>query len=369
MTSHPQIGPRILGLVCGDPATVLSGVARHLFDALDRRFPVVDRVDYGVRRLSRCVLAARTYHPRRADWRAAFYSSLIAHRALERTLMARAESIECEFDLALQVHGWVTGQPRPYALFLDQTRLMADRGWPGWIALPSTDRIDLLALERRMYAEAAHIFVMGGPARDSLLGDYEISAERVTIVGGGPILDAMPVEEPLAQTPTVLFIGRDFERKGGPQLLEAFCGVRAEIPGATLHLVGVEHRIEAPGVVVHGKITDRARLAEMYRSARVFCLPSRYEPYGLVLLEAMSHGVPCVGTRVQAVPEILGHGSRGRLVEPGEVRQLTAALTSLLLDRQAAQKLGLAGRRAIETELNWDRVATRMAPAILRGAR
>ena len=105
-------------------------------------------------------------------------------------------------------------------------------------------------------------------------------------------------------------------------------------------------------------------LAALYPAARVFCLPSLYEPYGLVLLEAMAHGRPCVGTTVQAIPEILHDGRAGLLVEPGDPDALAQALVALLFNDALARSLGAAGRRFVESELNWDRVAERMAPAM-----
>jgi glycosyltransferase involved in cell wall biosynthesis len=361
--------PRILGLVGGDPATALSGVARRLFDAIDKRFPVVDRVNYEPSGLHRLALAARTLRPSRSAWRAGFYTSLAAHRTLERALAARTDHFDGQFDLALQVHGWVTGQPRPYALLVDQTRLMADHGWPGWLALRDGERSELLALEHRMYHEADHVFVMSEAARGSVVDAYGVEPGRVTVVGGGPNFDRLPAPTVPAPVPTILFVGRDFERKGGDCLIRAFERVRGQIPDAMLHIVGVDRRFGVPGVVVHGKVRDRERLAALYRDAGVFCLPALYEPYGLVLLEAMAHGIPCVGTEVQAIPEILDHGHAGLLVAPGDPEALGRALVALLTDNHLASRLGAAGRRFVERELTWDRVAERMAPTIGGAAR
>lgn len=361
--------PRIVGLVGGDPATVLSGVPRHLFDALDRRFQVVERIDFGPHGTHRLMLAARSFRPSRTAWRAGFNTSLATHRALERTLAKRTQRLGNNFDLAIQVHGWVVGQPAPYALFVDQTRLMADRGWPGWLALRHRERSELLALERRMYEEASHVFVMGGAARASVVEEYGIDPGRVTVVGGGPLFDRLPPDGEPAHERTIMFIGRDFERKGGECLLQAFERVRRELPDATLHVVGINRRFGLPGVVVHGQVWDRGRLSELYSNTRAFCLPSLYEPYGLVLLEAMAHGVPCVGTTVQAMPEILDHGRAGMLVDPGDPVVLADALVELLVDDELAGRLGAAGRRFVESELTWDRVVERMAPAITGSAR
>jgi starch synthase len=362
-------GLRILGLVEGESVTALSGVARYLFDALDKRFKVVGRLDYAPHGIVRIGLGAATFRPSREAWRARFHTSRLAHRVLSRTLQRRLTHVEASFDLALQVHGWTSNQPRPYALFVDQTRLMAERGWPDWLPFTPGERDELLSLEGEMYRKADHVFVMGSEARDSLIGDYQVDSARITVVGGGLPFESLPPAEGLSLEPTILFVGRDFDRKGGDVLLRAFELVRREVAGAKLHLVGAPGRFQQPGVVSHGKVSDRAGLSELYRRARAFCLPSRYEPYGLVLIEAMAHGVPCVGTTVQAIPEILDAGKAGLLVAPGDPAALAAALVRLLVDDRLAEKIGAAGRRRVERDLTWNHVADRMAPVLAAAPR
>jgi glycosyltransferase involved in cell wall biosynthesis len=354
---------RILGLVEGDPDTALSGVARHLLDALDRRFNVVARVDFGMHGAQRAGVAAATFRLRRASWRARFHTSRLSHRVLSRNMRRRAQSAT-DFEVALQVHGWVSGQPRPYAIYIDQTRLMAERGWPEWMPFSPREREDLLRLERSMYAEAAHLFVMGEPARESLGGDYDVEGARISVVGGGLPYDDPPAPEKLTDDPSILFIGRDFERKGGEVLLEAFDLVRRQVPGATLSLVGAPRDFGVPGVTSRGKVRDRQELADLYRRARAFCLPSLYEPYGLVLIEAMAHGIPCVGSAVQSIPEILDQGGAGLVVPPGDVTALAEALISLLTDDELAGSLAANGPRWVAECLTWDHVAARIAAAL-----
>lgn len=343
----------------------MSGVAHFLFEAIDRRFPVVERLDYAPRGIERLALAATTFRPSRSRWRARFHTSGLAHRSLSRTLRRRLAEVDQDFDLALQVHGWAGGQPKPYALFIDQTRLMSERGWPQWLPLARHERSRLLTLERAMYHEAFHVFVMGEPTRESLLADYDVDPSCVTVTGGGLNLEALPAPSGPAGDPALLFVGRDFERKGGDDLLGAFRRVREQVPDAALHIVGVEDRFEVPGVVNHGKIS-RERLGELYRSARLVCVPSRYEPYGFVLVEAMAYGVPCIGTTVQSIPDILGGGQGGLLVPPGDPDQLADAAIRLLRDDDLARTLGSAGRQWMEDNLTWDRVVERMSPALSR---
>ena len=113
-----------------------------------------------------------------------------------------------------------------------------------------------------------------------------------------------------------------------------------------------------------GRSRAATSLQELYRGARVFCLPSVYEPYGLVLIEAMAHGVPCVGTAVQSIPEILDGGRAGALVPPRDPEALAEAMLSVLTDDALAGRLGSAGRRRVTEALTWDHVAERMAPAL-----
>jgi glycosyltransferase involved in cell wall biosynthesis len=352
---------RILGLVEGDDRATMSGVGGYLLDALARRFAVVARLDYSPHGGERLALAAATFRPTRAAWRARFHTSPAAHRSLSRALSQRLRGDLPEFDVALQVHGWVAGQPRPYTLYIDQTRLMAERGWPAWIPLTPRERPSVLERERTMYAGAAHIFTMGEPARESLEVDYGVEPASITVVGGGLNLPSLPAPRQLPAQPSILFVGRDFERKGGDCLLRAFELVRRRVPDAELHIVGVPRRFLGPGVISHGRLADRGSLARLYRSTRVFVMPSRYEPWGLVFPEAMAHGMPCIGSEVQSIPEILGFGEAGVLVMPDDAEGLANALERLLTDDQLAERIGSAGRRRVERCYTWEHVAARIA--------
>ena len=177
-------------------------------------------------------------------------------------------------------------------------------------------------MDQAQLSSALHVFTAAQQVADHVTGDYDIPADRVTAIGGGlnyP-LSAIPDRVPSLQ-PTILFVGHDFERKGGDVLVKAFQRVRAAIPDARLLLVGRGAHLRGnyadlqgnhPGVTVLGEIEDRHQLSALYRTATVFCLPARFEPFGLVLLEAMAHGVPCVASRVGGIPQILANGPRAR---------------------------------------------------------
>jgi len=101
---------------------------------------------------------------------------------------------------------------------------------------------------------------------------------------------------------------------------------------------------------------SRRDLADRYRRAAIFCLPSRQEGFGIVFLEAMAHARPIVAARAAAVPETVSDGEVGFLAEPNDPDAFARGLTALLVDRDLRRRMGEAGRRRVE-DYRADRVA------------
>jgi glycosyltransferase involved in cell wall biosynthesis len=100
----------------------------------------------------------------------------------------------------------------------------------------------------------------------------------------------------------------------------------------------------------------------------VFALPTLREPFGLAYLDAMACGVACVGTALEAVPEIVRDGETGLLVPPGDAGALAAALERLLGDPARARAMGACGRERVLARFRWDLVAERLERALLEAA-
>jgi len=161
----------------------------------------------------------------------------------------------------------------------------------------------------------------------------------------------------------LLIVGRlaSGERyKGHDELLAAMPSLLASHPETRLVVAGDgddRPRLEA-AAAAHG-LADRvlfagfvgeATLAELYRRAAAFVMPSRGDGFGLVYLEAMRAGLPVVAARGGAAEEVVADGTTGLLVDPASPEELTAALSRLLADPPLAARLGAAGgRRARET--------------------
>lgn len=125
--------------------------------------------------------------------------------------------------------------------------------------------------------------------------------------------------------PEVLFVGRWEPRKGVDVMMQAWPDVVAAIPHARLHLVGIgqPQGLAGPGIQAHGQL-----LPEQLASLRQFCkiqvVPSRFESFGLVILEAWAAGLVPVVSSGGALPEVVGEG--GMVVPPGCPRELSRAL-------------------------------------------
>lgn len=164
----------------------------------------------------------------------------------------------------------------------------------------------------------------------------------------------------------VLFVGRLVAQKGVENLLRAFGAVLRRCPESRLVLAGDgELELYLGRVARHLGFPDRvqfvgwqtgAALVELYQRARVVVIPSLYEPFGLVALEAMACGRPVVASRIGGLEEVLGDGVEGYLVELGDHLELARRLARLILDRELRERMGAAARRRA-TGFGWNRVA------------
>ncbi len=196
-------------------------------------------------------------------------------------------------------------------------------------------------------------------------------APRVHVVpeAADPELDAVGAAaseaEARSRPPTVLYVGRRDPYKNLVGLIRAFARLRQRLPEARLVVVGPddprypEPEREAVALGVAEAVEWRGyasgpELAEAYRSAGVFALPSLYEGFGLTVLEAMSCGVPVVISNRASLPEVAGDAAL--YAEPDRPDELAAALALVLTDRDLADELR---RRGFERarQFSWLRAA------------
>lgn len=158
----------------------------------------------------------------------------------------------------------------------------------------------------------------------------------------------------------ILCVGRLVPVKGQHVLLDAATELSRRGHKIKLTFVGdgpdrkrLEHHAEQQllNVEFTGSV-GQDRVAQLYGEADIFCLPSFCEGVPVVLMEAMSSGVPVVTTRIMGVPELVDDQLSGLLVPPGDGHALTQALERLILDPAYAAALAERGRRKVAAEFN-----------------
>ena len=176
-----------------------------------------------------------------------------------------------------------------------------------------------------------------------------------------PAEAGIPPEAPLA-----LAVGRLIAQKDHATLLRAFALVRERQPDARLAILGsgpleAETRALADSLGLGSAVTlpGRTEIGDWLERADVFVHTSRWEGFGIVLLEAMLAGLPVVATRVSAVPEVVVPGETGALVEAGDVDGVARELATLLGDADLRALWGAAGRERARTEFSVARMAER----------
>jgi glycosyltransferase involved in cell wall biosynthesis len=179
-----------------------------------------------------------------------------------------------------------------------------------------------------------------------------------------------------ADVPLVLAIGRLIEQKDHATLLSAFARARERHPAARLAILGwgpleraTRERARMLGLDEAVTLPGRVEPSAWLTRADVFAHSSRWEGFGIVLLEAMLASLPIVATRASAVPEVVVDGATGLLVEPGDAAAMASALATLLEDPGRAAELGAAGRRRAHEEFSVARMTERTLAVYERATR
>jgi glycosyltransferase involved in cell wall biosynthesis len=358
-----------IGSGSGTPASLASGLR-----SLGHR---VTTADVDIRGATRAAVAAATWSPNKRRWVAQYHLAQVAFAARSRNAV-RATARAGKVDAVLQYGATFSTVDAgiPVFLFCDSNTLFSATEPASWgSALSAAGLRGAVALERALYGRSAAIFTMSQYIARSFIEDFLVPPDRVLAVGAGPNIDPMSLagiaRDPQANggAPTILFIGREFERKGGDVLLEAFGIVRRTHPEARLIIVGPRDRVAVPegaewlGFLDRTAPADWAVLRNAFERATVFTLPSRHEPFGLVVLEAMYAGLPVVATRIGALAEMVDDTRTGLLVAPGDAGDLASAVLRVSQGHQAFT-MGLAGRERAQRTYSWQRVTEAIGSVI-----
>ena len=352
-----MLGHRAFAGLMHDITALVPGLeARHL--DLSRDLTVADRL---IRRLFSVRLTPRTGPAANLDlrrWREELNVGLLAARRIAAA--ARQHSFDVlHFHTQATAYASLARMKRtPAIVSLDCTQRLASLEASSRLAR-ATYQANIVHDGRVFRAAAAIVSTSEWAARD-VAAVYPDCASKVSVLPFPVDVDAFSgswIAERAARArtgngyrPRVLFVGGDFPRKGGPDLLEAwreggFAG-RADLDVVTdwpLRAAAMP-----PGAQVIAGITPYTdRWRELWRRADLFVMPARHEAFGIVYEEAGASGIPAIGSGINAIPEIIQHELTGLLVPPGDRESLVRALRTLVDSPALRERMGCAARQYV----------------------
>lgn len=223
-------------------------------------------------------------------------------------------------------------------------------------------------LEKETYLKADKVFVMGPHVRTSLIDFYGLDPKKVVAVGGGSNITTKLNKNPEFREKSykdrvLLFVGRDFKRKGGGDLLQAFEIVKKKFKDAKLTIVGCRPKVKIDGVEVVGELNPD-QLEKYYEKAQVFVMPSLFEPWGNVWIEAMTYQLSCIGTNVGSIPYIVEDGKTGFIVQPKNPKEIAERLIYLFENPHIMEQFGRGGFLRAIKNFTWEKVVDTIAKEI-----
>lgn len=353
-----------------------SGLGVFVGDALRDAGCRVDSINAAGSKWQKIWPVMRSWHwNREAMWKARWENLVFSSWAWDRNTRRIGHKLEKAGALTRPI--LVVGKeyyphPKfreiPYMVFIHTNMRCCLREAKPWVP-PRQDVERFLERETNLYRHAARVFVGARYLEESVVREYGVDPGRVSVIGGGAhsYFEQHPVENvPDRFSGKLIFVGWDFGLKGGKYLLEAFAMVRRNLPEIELVIVGPDASqwVEQPGVRWLGAVSSKQKLLDLYRESDMFVMPSLCDSFGFVFLEAMTQGLPCIGTDINAMPEIIEHEKTGYIVPHRDPDALAAAILRYYEDPGNRARMGTAALSRVRSHYTWTRVAQSIIKSI-----
>ena len=213
------------------------------------------------------------------------------------------------------------------------------------------------AREEQFLRGASAVFVMGPSTTDALVDMYRLDPSKVHLVGAGPGSATGEIGRETRPPTKILFVGTNWNLKGGPDVVAAFAGIREEFDGVELILVGSDPGPEPlpSGVRGRGRVPAE-EMPRLFAEADMFVVPTYMEALGYSLLEALMHGLPAIGSTVGNQAWLIGEA--GLTVEAGNRREIQEAMVSMLEDHADFKRRAIDRAEELRRTMTWERVAS-----------
>jgi len=250
----------------------------------------------------------------------------------------------------------------PTMIDLDSTPLQIDQ-MEAYTAKRDPKLIEVLKFQlfRNMLHSATLLQPWSRWAKQSIIDDYGVPAEKIVVNPPGVNLHywqprsdarAKATDRPLR----ILFVGGDFLRKGGNQLLAWY---RTQDPAHyELHVVTREPVDPRPGLhIYHNMQPNSEELLRLYQQSDLFILPSLGECFGIATVEAMAAGLPVIASDVGGTADIIEPGRNGYIVPAGSVAEIGHAVSAISRDPNLRHSMGIQSRQMAEERFDLEKNA------------
>lgn len=221
--------------------------------------------------------------------------------------------------------------------------------------------------QRHFYENCTGVFCMGHWLQNFLISEG-MPADKVIYAGGGINVDSNLIKPKEKTNRKILFVGKDFKRKGGYVTYEAFRALREQGVNVELYVAGpANDPITSPieGYHFEGQVAFD-KVAELFNKCDVFCMPSYFEAYGLVFIEALTFGLPCIGRNCYEMPYFIEEGKTGLLLKEDHPQELAGLMMKILQDDSFKKNVQSRHDYYLK-EYSWDSVAQRMKETMDKG--
>ncbi|MCG7633709.1 glycosyltransferase family 4 protein [Gordonia McavH-238-E] len=249
----------------------------------------------------------------------------------------------------------------------------------GWVSGRTNRQVH--SVEWWLVSESDALITCSASMRDEVHRLFGYDAADITVIHNGIDIRTWPLAERsrTGGPAELLFAGRLEYEKGVQDLLAALPRIRRSHPGTTLTVAGDgtqrdwlmeqarKHRV-SKAVTFVGPV-DHGKLVTLMHRCDAIVLPSRYEPFGIVALEAAATGAPLIVSTAGGLGEAVREPDTGLTFEPADVAGLAAAVRATLSDPGAAAQRALRARARLTAEFSWAEVAERTASVHLAAKR
>jgi glycosyltransferase involved in cell wall biosynthesis len=275
---------------------------------------------------------------------------------------------------------------KPIVYFLDATFLQLTQGYPTYSSLANWNYRHGIEVERKALAKAAQVIVTSEWAKNSAVNDFNADPEKISIIPFGANLQKEPTDAEVEQmimnrandkkTLKLLFIGKNWGRKGGQFALDAFKILNDKGIRAQLTIVGTVPP-EAPNAYPEllkvipnlnkNLQSDFETFNSLLAESHVTILPTRADCTPIVFSEAAAYGLPIVTTNVGGVPSIVNHNENGIILDINDEASSYAAAIEKITGKEYVDYC-INSRNLYTEKLNW-KLWEKSASAVLRKAR